>query len=94
MNCNTKENYHIRKKERRSKRIKQSKQIQKKRMKSAKNREYPYGRGYYLDDGILRRMWLNKSWLKRRAAKAVRKTPELSNGTHYKKAYDLEWSLW
>ena len=41
----------------------------------------------------LKRSHTKKKWYKRMAAKAARKT-ELSNGSNYKRAYDLTWALW
>jgi len=72
------------------------KRLQKKksRIRHARNREYPYWwRGYYIDEGRIRRTWTEKKWLKRQAAKAVRRRDILLQRGQYKKAYDLMWMV-
>ncbi|MBQ6637191.1 MAG: hypothetical protein IJH82_00900 [Lachnospiraceae bacterium] len=59
-----------------------------------RNGEYPYWwRGYYIDEGRIRRVWKEKKWLKRQAAKAVRRRDDLLQKGSYKKAYDLMWMV-
>ena len=71
-----------------------SRQKKTNRIRHARNREYPYWwRGYYIDEGRIRRVWTEKRWLKRQAAKAIRRREDLLQKGLYKKAYDLMWMV-
>ena len=43
---------------------------------------------------VLKRIWIAKSWYKKQAAKAARRARGLSNGSMYKKVYDMYNTLW
>ena len=63
--------------------------------KLAEDTSYWCGAGAYFDDYKNRyiRYWYRKKWLKRVAAKATRKMKDVTNGSLYKKAFDLWWEL-
>ena len=77
----------------------ESEHIKKIRMENAKR--FGYGYRYYIKNSLPRKPYLKvinerKKWLKRQAARKVRKAPQddLLNHGDYKRLYDLWWMLW
>ena len=57
--------------------------------------KHQYGAGAYYDEakGRIIQYWFNKKYLKKVAAKTARKVKDISNGSLYKRVYDLWWEL-
>ena len=57
--------------------------------------KHRYGAGAYYDEakGRIIQYWFNKKYLKKVAAKTTRKVKAISNGSLYKRVYDLWWEL-
>lgn len=57
--------------------------------------KHRYGAGAYYDEakGRIIQYWFNKKYLKKVAAKTARKVKAISNGSLYKRVYDLWWEL-
>lgn len=57
--------------------------------------KHQYGAGAYYDEdkGRIIQYWFKKKYLKQVAAKVARKAKDISNGSLYKRVYDLWWEL-
>ncbi len=57
--------------------------------------KHQYGAGAYYDEdkGRIIQYWFKKKYLKQVAAKVARKAKDISNGSLYKRVYDLWWGL-